>query len=137
MRRSAVIICPGRGSYSRSELGYLHRHYPGQVDMLDAIDAARAAWGRQSVRELDAAPRYRPSLHNAGSQSAALTYACALADWHDIDHDRIDVVAVTGNSMGWYLALAVAGATDLRGGLAIADDMGNLMHAKGVGGQIL
>ena len=26
--KSAVVICPGRGTYNKSELGYLSRHFP-------------------------------------------------------------------------------------------------------------
>jgi [acyl-carrier-protein] S-malonyltransferase len=40
-----------------------------------------------------------------GDNASLLIYACALADFAAIDRDRFEVVAVTGNSMGWYLAL--------------------------------
>ena len=51
--------------------------------------------------------------------------------------DRYDVVAVTGNSMGWYLALACSGVLDFDAGARLVNNMGGLMHEQGAGGQIV
>ena len=72
-----------------------------------------------------------------GDNASLLIYACALADFAAIDRERFEVVAVTGNSMGWYLALACAGVVDLDAGARLVNNMGGLMHEKGQGGQLV
>ena len=48
-----------------------------------------------------------------------MIYACAYADFLAIDRDRFDILGVTGNSMGWYIALACAGALDVMNGFEV------------------
>ena len=72
-----------------------------------------------------------------GDNASLLIYACALADFAAIDRDKYDIVAVTGNSMGWYLALACAGILDFEGGARLVNNMGGMMHNHGKGGQIV
>jgi [acyl-carrier-protein] S-malonyltransferase len=45
------------------------------------------------------------------------------------------VVAVTGNSMGWYSALACAGALSPMDGFTVVNTMGTLMQEALIGGQ--
>ena len=92
------------------------------------LDAYRAELGQPTISELDGAEKYSPSLHMPGDNASLLIYACALADFEAIDRDRFDVVAVTGNSMGWYLALACAGVVDFDAGARLVNTMGGLMH---------
>jgi acyl transferase domain-containing protein len=49
----------------------------------------------------------------------------------------IDLVAVTGNSMGWYSALACAGALTPEAGFEVVNTMGTLMHETMIGGQLI
>ena len=60
-----------------------------------------------------------------------------MADYLSIAKDKYDVVAITGNSMGWYLALAASGALSLEDGGHLVNEMGTLMHTDGTGGQIV
>ena len=136
-RRRALVICPGRGVYNREELGYLARHHSAKTEFLDRVDAYRARLGKVSVRALDGAERFSPARHSRGDNASPLIYACAYCDFLDIDQDRFEIVAVTGNSMGWYIALACAGAVTPQAGLEIVDTMGALMHERGVGGQLV
>jgi len=46
-------------------------------------------------------------------------------------------VAVTGNSMGWYSALACAGALSPQNGFEVVNTMGTLMQEQLIGGQII
>jgi acyl transferase domain-containing protein len=46
-------------------------------------------------------------------------------------------VAVTGNSMGWYLALAAGGALKPEDGFRVVDTMGSLMQEHLIGGQLV
>jgi len=137
MKEKLLVICPGRGTYNATELGYLKRHHAGGGAQMARLDAYRAELGQPTISELDGAEKYSPSLHMPGDNASLLIYACALADFEAIDRDRFDVVAVTGNSMGWYLALACAGVVDFDAGARLVNTMGGLMHEKGQGGQVV
>lgn len=136
MKKRALVVCPGRGTYNASELGYLRQHQ-ADSQVVATVDAVRAEAGQVAVSTLDSAEKYSPSVHMTGDNASAIIYACALSDFAAIDRDQYDIVAVTGNSMGWYLALACAGILDLQAGARLVNNMGRLMHDKGVGGQIV
>lgn len=137
MKERLVVVCPGRGTYNASELGYLNRHHGGGGELVARLDTYRAAQGQPTISALDGADKYSPALHMPGDNASLLIYACALADFAAINRERFDVVAVTGNSMGWYLALACAGVVDLDAGARLVNIMGGLMHEKGQGGQLV
>ena len=137
MKKRALVICPGRGTYNATELGYLKTHHAARQDVIAAVDAVRGAMGQMTVSQLDGADKYTPSVHMTGDNASALIYACAMADFAAIDREKFDIVAVTGNSMGWYLALACAGIVDLAGGARLVNNMGDIMHQHGAGGQIV
>ncbi len=136
MTRTAVLICPGRGTYNQTELGYLARHHADKQQMLAGFDALRRAAGQDGVTALDGADRFAPSRHTRGDNAAALIYACTLADARSLAGD-IRVVAVTGNSMGWYSALAAAGALSADDGFQVVNTMGTLMQEHMIGGQLV
>ena len=136
-KETALVVCPGRGTYNAPELGYLQKHHGGGGELVSLLDAIRQEAGQPSITELDAAEKFAPSRHMAGDNASLLIYACAMADIAAIDRDRFDIVAVTGNSMGWYLALAAGGVLGLEQGARLVNNMGSLMHEKGVGGQIV
>lgn len=137
MKEKALVICPGRGTYNASELGYLKAHHADQADMVAMLDDLRRSQAQVSISELDSAEKYAPSVHMTGDNASLLIYACALADFAAIDRERYDIIAVTGNSMGWYLALACAGILDFEGGARLVNNMGGLMRSRGTGGQIV
>ena len=137
MKRRALVVCPGRGTYNAADLGYLTLHHSKRSEIVAAVDAVRAANDQTAISQLDSATKYAPSVHMAGDNASALIYTCALADFAAIDRDQVDIVAVTGNSMGWYLALACAGILDLEAGARLVNNMGGLMHTQGTGGQIV
>jgi malonyl CoA-acyl carrier protein transacylase len=66
-----------------------------------------------------------------------LIYACAYADFMAIDREKFEIVAVTGNSMGWYLALAYGGSLDWATGFEVVNTMGSMMKAEIIGGQVI
>ncbi len=137
MKQTALVICPGRGTYSASELGYLKTHHSERRDMIERLDELRRSNGQIPISELDGAEKFAPSTHITGDNASLLIYACALADFAAIDRDRYDIVAVTGNSMGWYLALACADILDFEAGARLVNNMGGMMHEHGRGGQIV
>jgi len=137
MNKRALVICPGRGTYNAAELGYLKTHHAARQDIVATVDAIRTELGQVNVSQLDNAAKYAPSVHMTGDNASALIYACAMADFAAIDRERYEIVAITGNSMGWYLALACAGIVDLADGARIVNNMGGIMHQHGTGGQIV
>ena len=92
-RLRALVVCPGRGSYGRAQLGSL----PVGDPIVAALDRFRAGLGRPTLTSLDRAPGYAPELHVAGEHASLLTFACTAVDLAAIDRDRIDIVGVTGN----------------------------------------
>ena len=137
MKQTALVVCPGRGTYNAAELGYLKTHHADKAEMIEKLDALRREQGQVPVSELDNASKYAPLAHMTGDNASLLIYACALADFAAIDREKYDVVAVTGNSMGWYLALACAGVLGLEAGGRLVNNMGGIMHRHGKGGQIV
>ncbi len=136
MTRTAVVICPGRGTYNKPELGYLHRHHAQRMDLFHSFDAIRAEAAQEAVAALDGASRYTVSRYSRGDVASPLIYAASLADAQAIAED-IDVVAVTGNSMGWYIALAAGGALSPQDGFRVVNTMGTLMQDQLIGGQLV
>jgi [acyl-carrier-protein] S-malonyltransferase len=136
-RLAALVVCPGRGTYGKAELGYLKRHHPGMSEFIAAFDRLRSERGRPTISELDGAERFSPALHTRGDIASPLIFSASYADFLAIDRSRFDIVAVTGNSMGWYTALAVGGAVSAENGFRIVDAMGENSQAGDPGGQVL
>jgi acyl transferase domain-containing protein len=134
---SALIVCPGRGTYGKAELGYLKRFHADKADLVGRFDRLRAERGQPTISELDGAERFSPALHTRGDIASPLIFAASYADFLAIDPERFDIAAVTGNSMGWYTALAVAGAVEAEQGFRIINAMGENSQAGEAGGQVL
>jgi len=135
-RKTAVVVCPGRGTYNKGELGYLARHFTDKA-LLSAFDKKRADAGQETLSALDGADTFSVARHTRGDNASALIYAATLGDFLSIDREAIDIVAVTGNSMGWYSALACAGALSAENGFAVVNTMGTLMQEALIGGQLV
>ena len=132
-RLRALIVCPGRGSYGRAQLGGL----PGNDPILAALDRFRAQLGRPTISALERAPAYAPELHVAGEHASLLTFACTAVDLAAIDDDKVEIVGVTGNSMGFYTALHAAGALDLLDAARLVETLGHYQAGNVIGGQLL
>lgn len=131
--KTAVLICPGRGTYGKTELGSLAR-FPDQ-GLLAQFDAERARLGQEPLTTLDSAPSFSVARHTRGDNASALIYACTLGD--RLALDGVQLVAVTGNSMGWYSALACAGSLSPLDGFTLVNTMGTLMQEALIGGQLV
>jgi malonyl CoA-acyl carrier protein transacylase len=136
-RQAALVVCPGRGTYGKNELGYLKRFHGDRPELLATVDRIRTDRGEPTVSELDGADRYSPGLHTRGDIASPLIFTASYADYLAIDRSRHELVAMTGNSMGWYTTLACAGAVDLDHGFSIIDAMGQNSQAGEPGGQVL
>ncbi len=135
MKKRAVVICPGRGTYSKETSNYLAQNR-NVKEFLDDLDARRIALREPTVRALDAS-EFKPAVHTKGEHASSLIYACAYSDFMAIDREKYDVVAITGNSMGWYLAMACGGSFDWAGAFAVINGMGSMMKEQIVGGQVI
>ena len=134
--KTAVLVCPGRGTYNKAELGYLRQHFPDPI-LLAEFDAVRVSAGQDAVTALDSAARFSAAKFGRGDNASALIYAATLGDFLSIDQSKIEIVAVTGNSMGWYSALSCAGAMTPLAGFELANTMGTLMQEALIGGQLI
>lgn len=136
-KKRIVVVCPGRGSYTAETLGYLKKHKKPQHDFLLDLDSRRRSWGEPSITELDGLEKFSPSLHTRGEHASALIYACSYFDFMSIDRDQYEIVAICGNSMGWYLALAFGGVLNWEGAFHLIQTMGSMMKEEIVGGQMI
>ncbi|HQU68605.1 MAG TPA: ACP S-malonyltransferase [Albidovulum sp.] len=134
--KTAVVICPGRGTYTKTELGYLKRHFRDRA-LMAGFDGTREALGQESLTALDGAATYSVAKHTRGDNASGLIYAATLGDFRAIDRGEVEIVAVTGNSMGWYSALACAGALSAEAGFEVVNTMGTLMQEALIGGQLV
>ncbi len=133
--KRAVFICPGRGTYTKTELGTLAALHPDKAEMFARFDAIRMAQGQETLAELDGAERYSVARHTRGDNASALIFAASLADYQSLQD--VEIVAVTGNSMGWYTALSCGGVLDAEQGFRLANTMGRLMQKSLIGGQLV
>jgi malonyl CoA-acyl carrier protein transacylase len=137
-KRAALVVCPGRGTYGKTELGYLRRHHRARDALIAEADAFRRQQRQVTISEMDGRSSYDLDAFTRGDNAATLIYVCSIADFAAIDRGRFDVIAVTGNSMGWYTALACAGALSPQDALQVVNTMGSLTHQTvGDGGQVL
>jgi [acyl-carrier-protein] S-malonyltransferase len=134
---TAVLFCPGRGSYTKDELGFVGRTLrAGPVTAaLDACDEWRRSQQRPTLREIDGAEKFRPGLHLEGENAAELIYFGTMAQLEHL-RERYRIVAVAGNSLGWYTALPASGALDPTSGWRLVATMAALQKQV-KGGQIL
>ncbi len=136
-QRRTLVVAPGRGSYTKDTLGYLQKHGSGIRQWLEAMDSERRAAGLPTLTELDSAETFKTQVHTKGEHASSLIYACALADFHRINCEDYEISAVTGNSMGWYIALVLAGVLDPMDGYRLIQVMGSMMTSGLIGGQII
>lgn len=129
----ALVVCPGRGSYGAAQLGSLPKPHP----ILSALDTFRRSLGRTTLSELDGAERLSPRLHMAGENASLLTFAATAIDLAALDPHKVEVIAVAGNSMGWYSALYAAGALDLTAAARLVETLGHYQAEGVIGGQLL
>jgi [acyl-carrier-protein] S-malonyltransferase len=136
-KKRLVVVCPGRGSYTKENLRSLPEHRPRFHQFIDNVDRWRNERGEPTITELDEADTFKVSVHTKGEHASPLIYTCAALDFQSINREKFEIVAICGNSMGWYLTLAFAGALDERHSFELIQTMGSMMKAGLVGGQII
>ena len=131
-----VVICPGRGSYTRNTSNYLKTKIVHADKQIAWMDKQRKKLGLPTLTELDSM-QFKAKVHMAGEHASPLIYACSLSDYCSINQDRYEIVAITGNSMGWYIALALSGALNSENAYRSINTMGSMMKEGIIGGQII
>lgn len=128
-----VLVLPGRGSYTERTMGQLD---PSNRWVL-AAERLRAELGLDSLIELDRAERFSPARHLRPAHVSPLIYLRTMLDVERVRKEH-EVVAIVGNSMGWYTALAAGGALSFEDGFRLVQKMSMLQEEHGaVGGQIV
>lgn len=136
MKKTALVICPGRGTYNKPELGYIQQHSSAQYSLLQQLDNVRAELNLATVTGLDQQPHFKTSLHGKAENAAALIFAAGMTDYQAIDTQQFNVVAITGNSMGWYTALGCANVWQPDAAMRIVSSMAQVT-ADAAGGQFI
>lgn len=134
-----LVVAPGRGSYNRTELGYLQRfpQFAAQrMALLEQADALRAQHGRVTISQLDGSPKYSSAKHLPGENASGLIFTCAAADFSMLV-EKHEIVATLGNSMGWYTTLFTGGALSFADAFQVVDTMGWQQKDHIVGGQVI
>ena len=135
-KQRVVVVCPGRGSYSRDSGGYFNNHDNRISSHLSLIDNKRIKHNQLGVIELDSMS-FKSKIHMTGENASSLIYACSLNEFLSINLKEYEIVAITGNSMGWYSALALAGSITYENGYNLVNTMGSMMKDKIIGGQLI
>ncbi|HEY7738732.1 MAG TPA: ACP S-malonyltransferase [Candidatus Limnocylindria bacterium] len=135
-RPRAVLVLPGRGAYLGASLGSL----PADHAWVQQAEAIRAELGLDSLLALDAADTFEPAIHLRPLHASPLTFLASLLDAERAMADH-RVVAVIGNSLGWYTALSVSGALSFDDGFRLAQGIAILQEEaveRGIaGGQVI
>ncbi|MGH2456897.1 MAG: ACP S-malonyltransferase, partial [Candidatus Limnocylindria bacterium] len=135
-RRRAVIVCPGRGAYTGASLGSLPVDHP----LVGRAEELRSGYGLEPLLDLDGADRFDPARHLRPANASPLILLATLLDVETAAADQL-MTAVIGNSLGWYTALAVAGALPFDDAFRLVQEMALLQEEPiphgGPGGQVI
>ena len=135
-RERIVIICPGRGSYTRDTQGYLNKNIQSSSNKIKYMDDERNNTGLPTLTEIDS-QKFKASIHMKGEHASTLIYACSLVDYYSIDQSKYKIVAILGNSMGWYSTLSFSKSLHYQKAYGLIDVMGSMMKNRIIGGQII
>ena len=131
-----VVVCPGRGSYTRETSNYLRIYGNNLIKDIKWMDFERESRGRKSLTKLDS-QKFKSNIHMLGENASSLIYACSLSDFSYIDIDKYEIISVLGNSMGWYTSLVLSGAISKKNGFHLIEKMGSMMKKEIIGGQLI
>ena len=135
-KQRIVVICPGRGTYTRDTSGYLSTYGRFARQQIEYMNNKRKLSNLPTLTELDQSS-FKSKIHMAGEHASTLINACSLSDYLSIDQDKYEIVAITGNSMGWYIALGLSDVLTFEYAYQLIHTMGSMMSKKIIGGQII
>ena len=79
-KKRVVVVCPGRGSYTRETSSYLSDLKPDISNHINNFDKKRKAENFTKISELDKI-NFRSKIHMAGENASPLSYACSVKDF--------------------------------------------------------
>jgi malonyl CoA-acyl carrier protein transacylase len=132
------LVCPGRGSYTAASLGSLPADHP----LVERAEELRSRYELEPLLALDGADRFDPARHLRPANASPLILLASMLDAERALADH-QVVAVAGNSLGWYTALAVSGALTFDDAYRLVQEIALLQElpAEGTdvpaGGQVI
>ena len=135
-KKRIVVICPGRGSYTRETSNYLKEYGAPVSKSIQWMDDQRETQGLFSLTNLDR-QNFKARTHMVGENASSLIYACSFSDFMSIDRTKYEIVSVLGNSMGWYTALVLSGAVSWENGFHLINTMGSMMKDELIGAQMI
>jgi len=134
--RRAVLVLPGRGSYTSASLGSLPAGHP----LVERAEELRAGQDLPALRDLDRAERFEPAVHLRPTNASPLIFLASLLDAEVAAQDH-RLVGALGNSLGWYTALAVAGVLSFDDAFRLVQELAllqeSLVPEGGAGGQVV
>lgn len=131
MKRIAIIL-PGRGSYTEKSMRALPVDHP----WVQRADELRSSYGLTKLIDLDRAEKFSGAVHLRPANVSLLIWLASMLDAQSAMTEG-RCVAVAGNSMGWYTALAVTGALDFDDGFRLVQEMALLQEGLRGGGQCI
>ena len=135
-KKRIIVVCPGRGTYTRETSGYLSKYGKFRKDQISWMDKQRENEGLKSLSSLDLKP-FQSKIHMAGENASTLIFACSISDFSFIDQKKYEVVSIIGNSMGWYTTLVLGNVLSIKQGYDLIHTMGSMMKNQIIGGQII
>jgi hypothetical protein len=129
--KRAALFCPGRGAYTKRTMKLLPEDHPWVAE----AEAMRAEQGLSPLLEMDRA-RWDGEVHLRPDNASALIYLHSMLDAADAMRTH-DVVCIGGNSLGWYTALAAAGALSFADGFRLVQGISLLQMRHAEGGQVV
>ena len=135
-KKRIIVVCPGRGTYTRETSGYLAKYGKFRKDQISWMDKQRENEGLKSLSSLDLKP-FQSKIHMAGENASTLIFACSISDFSFIDQKKYEVVSIIGNSMGWYTTLVLGNVLSIKQGYDFIHTMGSMMKNQIIGGQII
>ena len=135
-KKRIIVVCPGRGTYTRETAGYLAKYGKFRKDQISWMDKQRENEGLKSLSSLDLKP-FQSKIHMAGENAPTLIFACSISDFSFIDQKKYEVVSIIGNSMGWYTTLVLGNVLSIKQGYDLIHTMGSMMKNQIIGGQII
>ena len=135
-KKRIIVVCPGRGTYTRETSGYLAKYGKFRRDQIRWMDKKRENEGLKSLSYLDSKP-FSSKIHMAGENASTLIFACSISDFSFIDQKKYEVVSIIGNSMGWYTTLVLGNVLSIKQGYELIHTMGSMMINQIIGGQII
>ena len=92
-KKRIVVICPGRGSYTRETSNYLKEYGAPASKSIQWMDDQRETQGLLSLTNLDR-QNFKARTHMVGENASSLIYACSFSDFMSIDRTKYEIVSV-------------------------------------------